>query len=266
MDDARRLSPLTRWLWLAALLALGLLPSLAFFVWVERNLALPPAWTPYEWPWIRLGDAGFWTQNLFNAGLFVVFGLFHSWLAQPRVQAGLRAVLPPQTIRAFYLGVSGQLLVALMGCWQHTGRLVWVAPLPQAQAYALSAALFLGFMALAGRSMSRFNGLEFVGLWQLFQRRRELDAQPAAGTRLYRDGIYARVRHPIYLFTSLAFVVTPVMTWDRLWLSAVMLAYLAAAIPVEEKKLVALFGDAYRDYRSQVPALIPFWRPRPKSS
>jgi protein-S-isoprenylcysteine O-methyltransferase Ste14 len=36
-----------------------------------------------------------------------------------------------------------------------------------------------------------------------------------------------------------------------------MIAYVLLAIPLEESKLVELYGDAYLKYREEVPALVP---------
>ena len=57
--------------------------------------------------------------------------------------------------------------------------------------------------------------------------------------------------------TLLAFAVAPMMTLDRALLTAAVCAYLVIAIPIEERKLVAIFGKAYLDYRKRVPAVIP---------
>jgi protein-S-isoprenylcysteine O-methyltransferase Ste14 len=44
----------------------------------------------------------------------------------------------------------------------------------------------------------------------------------------------------------------PAMTTGRLLFAAVSTAYLIVAIPIEERSLVAEFGQAYRDYQKQV--------------
>jgi hypothetical protein len=68
--------------------------------------------------------------------------------------------------------VSGSLLLGVMGLWQHSGRVVWALPLPQSQAYILSAVFFWGFMGGTAWALRKFDGLEFVGVWQLFQNRK----------------------------------------------------------------------------------------------
>ena len=266
MTSTRRLQPAVRWLWILALLAFGIAPSALFFAWVERNSSLP--WVPQQlgWPWVYLTAAADspWVASLWNMALFLGFGVLHSSLAQEPARRALRRLVPAQCVRASYLILStGLPLLLIMGLWQHTGRLAWVAPLPQEQAYLLSGALFVSFLALAARIMSRFDPLEFLGLIQLFSTVREVEAMDHPEGRLIRDGLYSRVRHPMYLFTCAAFLVTPVMSWDRLLLSLTMVAYLRVAIPIEERKLVARFGEDYRRYQKEVPALFPL---RPSSA
>lgn len=64
------------------------------------------------------------------------------------------------------------------------------------------------------------------------------------------DGIksYGIIRHPIYTFTLLGMLATPLMTYDRLLLTVSVCLYLLWGVPVEEKKLIAQFGPAYSKY------------------
>lgn len=41
-------------------------------------------------------------------------------------------------------------------------------------------------------------------------------------------------------------------------LAGSLIYVLAFNIPLEERKLIAIFGDRYRAYRERVPALLPF--------
>lgn len=73
------------------------------------------------------------------------------------------------------------------------------------------------------------------------------------------DGILKRVRHPIYSATILMvmafwFFIPNVTT---LISACCIFIYLAIGIPLEERKLIKKYGDAYRDYRNRVPSIIP---------
>jgi protein-S-isoprenylcysteine O-methyltransferase Ste14 len=251
------LSKPARALWLMPNLLLGGIPSFLFFVWVERNAALP--WIPAElgWPWLELpAEAPLPATVAWNFSLFLLFGLVHSALAQARAHGWLARLFPLQTLRSVYVIVTGLTLVALMGLWQPTGRIVWLAPLPSLPLNVLSVALYWTILGKAYWLLLRFDGLQFLGLRQLFARARDVE-RSAGMPELVESGAYGRVRHPVYSLTLLAFIATPFMTLDRLILTLSVAAYLVPAIPLEERKLVALFGARYERYRERVPALFP---------
>ena len=73
---------------------------------------------------------------------------------------------------------------------------------------------------------------------------------------MHTDGLHARMRHPLYtagllilwgLASSEAGLATAV--WGTL--------YFLIGARCEERRLITLFGDAYRDYRQRVPAFLP---------
>jgi protein-S-isoprenylcysteine O-methyltransferase Ste14 len=90
----------------------------------------------------------------------------------------------------------------------------------------------------------------------------------AAGT-IHKDrvltttGPYAYVRNPLYLGSFLIGAGVALGSGSTLLL-AVVLAFFALVYPrtvrAEERKLEALFGDAYRRYARAVPAFVPRFR------
>jgi len=77
------------------------------------------------------------------------------------------------------------------------------------------------------------------------------------------DGLFAYVRHPIYLGVILIYVAVLLLALSPLgalvWLGVLGLYQWLAKH--EERLMVGLFGDAYREYQKRVPMWLPLkWR------
>ncbi len=77
---------------------------------------------------------------------------------------------------------------------------------------------------------------------------------------LIRTGPYRWVRHPIYTGILLGFFGTAIALGE--WRGLIAVAFVVVAfllkIRLEERWMIETFGDAYRRYRAEVKALIPF--------
>jgi methanethiol S-methyltransferase len=83
--------------------------------------------------------------------------------------------------------------------------------------------------------------------------------------KLVTSGCYARVRHPLYLYSTLFLVLNPVMTAQWFLLTIFSVAYFIVGGMIEEHRLLNEFGDEYRGYRQRVPFMIPFVKGTMKS-
>jgi protein-S-isoprenylcysteine O-methyltransferase Ste14 len=82
---------------------------------------------------------------------------------------------------------------------------------------------------------------------------------PGEAPHLLHDGIYARLRHPRYLSAFLGVVAWSMMANYGIGyaLAVLMIPAMWGLIRLEERELEERFGEAYREYRERVPALIP---------
>ena len=82
--------------------------------------------------------------------------------------------------------------------------------------------------------------------------------------KLQVSGVHRYIRHPLYLGTFAfiwgLFLLLPYLS--LLIANIVITVYTLIGIELEEKKLIAEFGESYAKYQSNVPRLIPFFKPK----
>ena len=114
--------------------------------------------------------------------------------------------------------------------------------------------LFLIGLWIYLRSGKHFSGAQLSGAAEILPVRSE--------QRLVISGIRERIRHPFYLGHLCEMLAWTVGT--GLAVSYMLTAFAVVTgvimIRLEDKELEQRFGEEYRRYRSQVPALIPFLR------
>lgn len=107
----------------------------------------------------------------------------------------------------------------------------------------------IGVLGWAG---AHFDQGEFMGISQIRNR--------PVSNRLIMDGPYRLVRHPLYFGTILLFngLFLAYPTTLVLGTTGVVFLYLIIGSRLEERKLLAIYGTAYADYKRTVKGLIPY--------
>lgn len=186
--------------------------------------------------------------------LVALFAVPHSVLARPGWKRWWRRVVPEALERSTYNLVAAASLALLFWQWRPIPRPVWSAAGPAAAALRLG--FWLGW-ALCAASVVSTNLFDLTGLRPAW---RAVRGRARAGVPLTRRGLYARVRHPLYVGFLLVLWSAPAMSAGRLLFAAACTAYILLAVPHEERDLAAAHGAAYDAYRAEVPR---FGVPRP---
>jgi protein-S-isoprenylcysteine O-methyltransferase Ste14 len=187
-------------------------------------------------------------SNIFLA--VTVYAVLHSVLASNTMKALAErrlGLFARRYYRFFYNLAAGITLLPVLWC---VARLpdqpLYVIPMPFALVFqALQVAAVVGALA----TLAQTGILDFLGL--------SLQDEVASSGPLVVKGFYRWMRHPLYTFGFLFIWMTPNMTVNLLAFFLALTLYIVVGIYFEERKLLEVYGEAYAEYRSRTPMLIP---------
>ena len=190
---------------------------------------------------------------LTDIALFSGFALHHSLFARTRLKQAVRAAVSPAMERALYTWISSILFALVCWLWRPVAGTLYAVPAPWA---------WIGYAVQAAGIVLTIAGSRALDVLDLAGVRPVLLARSGATPRhvpLQTRGVYALVRHPLYFGWALFVFGAPHMTMTRFVFACASTAYLAVAIPFEERALVDTFGADYTAYQRQVRSrMLPF--------
>lgn len=187
-----------------------------------------------------------------NILLLGFFALQHSGMARSGFKKKLTQIIPQSMERSTYVLFSSLCLITLITFWQPIGIPIWTVK-NTALMYLLYALSGLGW-TLVFSSTFMINHFDLFGLRQVYL---NLKGEEYTHLDFVTPGLYGFVRHPLYVGFLLAIWFTPTMTISHLVFAGVLTAYILGAIQLEEKDLIEIHGEDYRQYKSRVPMIIP---------
>jgi methanethiol S-methyltransferase len=178
--------------------------------------------------------------------LFSIFALHHSAFARSGIKERLSSAVTPVIERSLYTWTASVLFIAVCTWWQPVpGVLYEIQGAWRFFGYGLQIAAIL----LIARASSALGVLNLAGVQPALDAGKPERQDPVS---LETGGLYGVVRHPLYTGWALFVFSTPVMTGTRAAFAVVSTAYLALAIPFEERSLRETFGNDYEAYQRKV--------------
>jgi protein-S-isoprenylcysteine O-methyltransferase Ste14 len=189
-----------------------------------------------------------------NLLLITLFAVRHSLTARRQLKRWWTRYVPKQVERSTYALFSGLSLMLLFWQWRPMPVIVWQVSNPDAAATIALLSLFGWIIVFASTFLS-----DHFTVFGWHQVNSSFAGRDMRDPRFHTPLFYKFVRHPIYLGFVIAFWAAPTMTLGHLLFAAVTTTCIFFGILLEERDLIEMLGDEYRQYRKAVSMLLP-WR------
>ena len=192
-------------------------------------------------------NTGFWWILAATA----LYGLIHSVMASLQFKDWLNARVGKwmRLYRLVYNGMGGLTLLPVM---------VMVAALPDRPLYTVPSPWSLAAVTLQGAAgFGILVGILQTGIGSFIGLKQLTDPDHNEYEQLTAGGLYRWMRHPLYSLGMVIIWLMPVMTINILAFNLAATLYLIIGAYFEERKLLKIHGDSYRDYQRRTPMFIP---------
>ena len=191
--------------------------------------------------------------------LFSLFAFSHTWLASRKLKTALVEKIGNRIAfyRMFYNVSSILFFLAFIAVAPKPDVIIYDLQFPfDIITFALQVLSLIGLIWTFGQ----FDSKEFLGISQIIRyfngtyKAETLDEKQ----ELKFDGAFKHSRHPVYLFSILFLGFRPQMSLFYLILFICSVVYFYVGSIYEEKKLVEVFGNEYREYQKRTARIFPF--------
>lgn len=184
--------------------------------------------------------------------LLALFAIQHSVMARPVFKRWWTTVIPQSIERSTYVLFASVLLLLLYWQWLPIPGGIWDVE-HTTGGVLLQGLYFVGWF-IVFLSTFLIDHFDLFGLRQVYVNWRA-DEYTSPGFKT--PSLYKLVRHPLMLGFLITFWATPHMTVGHLIFSLAATGYILVGVHLEERDLLAVYGEVYRRYQQRVFMLLP---------
>ncbi len=189
---------------------------------------------------------------LINGGLLGLFAVQHTIMARDWFKTWITKWIPAAAERSTFVLATCSILCATYLYWQPMPTIVWEFSNPTLRGvlHAISVGGFLGVVF----TTFIIDHFDLFGIKPVILN--FLGKKPVAAN-FQVQSLYRFSRHPMYFCLLFAFWSAPTMTVGRLVFALLCTGYIFIGVRFEEHSLTKVHGDDYRNYKRDLPMIIP---------